>query len=370
MSQSHLTLLVCLAAVSLTPAQADDSPTFKVGVAQRSFLPDKVYNWRKAAHHELLTTIWYPADASAVEQPQWIGPAASPLFSAANAAPAAKLSASPAKLPLIVLSHGTGGSALMMAWLGAALAQHGYIAAAVNHPGNNSTEDYTVEGFLFWWERATDLTVALDKILQDSTFGPRIDPKRVGAAGFSLGGYTMIEIAGGITDPASFDRFCKSDQADAICKDQLEFPKLHEKAAELANLPQNATAFKDAYAHAGDSRRDARVRAVFAIAPALGPAFDTGSLEKISIPVEMVAGDADPVVPIESNAKYFAAHIPNAKLTLLPGGVGHYTFLGTCTAAARQINPALCTDGPGIDRDAIHSKAAQLAVAFFDAHLP
>ena len=36
----------------------------------------------------------------------------------------------------------------------------------------------------------------IDKILVvDSTFGARIESKRIGAAGFSLGGYTMIEIA-------------------------------------------------------------------------------------------------------------------------------------------------------------------------------
>jgi len=43
--------------------------------------------------------------------------------------------------------------------------------------------------------------------MKDSTFGTRIDGSRIGAAGFSLGGYTMIEIAGGITDPAAFMDF-------------------------------------------------------------------------------------------------------------------------------------------------------------------
>ena len=60
------------------------------------------------------------------------------------------------EFPLIVLSHGTGDSAQIMAWLACALASRGYIVAAVHHPGNNALEKYTAEGFLIWWERARD----------------------------------------------------------------------------------------------------------------------------------------------------------------------------------------------------------------------
>lgn len=363
-----LRLIAVLLALLPVSVHAQESAAYKVGVAQRRFLPDKTYNWRNAATHELLTTVWYPADQSAVEQPQWIGPASAPLFSEGNAAREAKLASNPAKFPLIVLSHGTGGSAAMMAWLGTVLAQHGYIAAAVNHPGNNGTEEYTIEGFVFWWERATDLSVVIDKMLQDSTFGARIDPKRIGAAGFSLGGYTMIEIAGGITVRENYYRFCQTNSSDPLCKDIPEFPNLREKAEQRAKLPQSAVAFKDAYDHASDSRHDPRVRAVFAIAPALAPAFDPDSLAKISIPVQIVVGEADPIALPSTNAKYFADHIPGAKLIVLPG-VRHYTYLDTCTDAARKIRPLLCTDAPGVDRDSVHNKTALMAVAFFDANL-
>lgn len=62
------------------------------------------------------------------------------------------------KFPLIALSHGTGGSALSLAWLGTALASHGYIVAGVNHPGNNALDAYTSSGFSLWSERARDLS--------------------------------------------------------------------------------------------------------------------------------------------------------------------------------------------------------------------
>jgi len=103
---------------------------------------------------------------------------------------------------------------MSMAWLGIELARHGFVAAAVNHPGNNATEPYTAQGFSTWWERARDLSVVIDCMLSDSKFGNRLDSHRIAAAGFSLGGYTMIEIAGGITEPEAFNQFCASSGAD------------------------------------------------------------------------------------------------------------------------------------------------------------
>ena len=346
-------------------AQEKNGALFKVGVATRSFTPPEPYNWRGAQTHALVTTIWYPADAASFEKSQWIGNPESPFASAGKAAPDARIAASPARFPLILLSHGTGASALMMAWLGTELAAHGYIAAAVNHPGNNGTEPYTAMGFSLWWERARDLSVVADKMLADFTFGSRIDPKRIGAAGFSLGGFTVIEIAGGIGELSNYEDFCKSPRADGMCVDPVEFPGLLAKSEELARTDP---AFHASLEDARNSHRDPRIRAVFAIAPALGPAFKPESLEKISIPVDIVAGADDSVVPVATSASFFAAQIPHAKLTLLPG-VGHYAFLATCGGLGHRVRPELCNDPPGIDRDAIHAKTAAMAVQFFDANL-
>lgn len=332
------------------PAQA----FFKVGVAQRSFVPDKPYCWRAAKTHALLTTVWYPADSASVEQPQWIGPPNSPLFAVGSAARDARPASG--RFPLIVLSHGTGGSALMLGWLGTKLAAHGYIAAAVNHPGNNSLEPYTPAGFSLWWERARDLSEVIGKMLDDAEFGAHIDSSRIAAAG-------------GITDRAAYQEFCKSPAADAICKSPPEFPELLEYFRRLDGAGKSDPEIATSLSREKESHRDSRVRAVFAIAPALGPAFPAAGLKKITIPVQIVAGAEDDNVPIASSAKYFAANIPGSALVLLAGGVRHYEFLGSCTAVGRQTLPLLCTDNPGVDRDAIHEKTAAMAVKFFDAKL-
>jgi predicted dienelactone hydrolase len=364
-----LVFVLCLASsvlfLSIAQARAPRTIIYRVGVMNRHFTPPEPYDWRGARTHALVTDIWYPADLSAVEQMQWIGSPDTPFAKAARAARDAAPIAGPEKFPLIVLSHGIGGSSSMMAWLGATLASHGYIAAAVNHPGNNSLEDYTIPGAILWGERAADLSTVLDQMLADSTFGPRIDPKRIGAAGFSLGGLTVIEIAGGITDLSRYQAFCKSPKADGMCVDPVEYPGLLAKVTALAKTDP---AIQAALAESSKSHRDPRIRAIFAMAPAIGPAFDPDSLAKISIPTQIVAGAVDTTVPIETSAKFFAAHIPGAQLTILQA-VGHYTFLATCAELGDRTRPELCIDQAGILRDEIHAQTAVMAYHFFDANL-
>jgi predicted dienelactone hydrolase len=339
--------------------------TFKVGIAARSYIPNRLYNWRGAQTHALLTTVWYPAVQSAVEQPQTLGPPNAPLFYSGSVASNAELAVSPSRFPLVLMSHGTGGSAMQLAWLGTYLASHGYIVAAVNHPGNNALEPYTIQGFTLWWLRAHDLTVVLDHMLADRTFGPRIDKSSIGAAGFSLGGYTMMEIAGGITNPQAAIDYCNSPRSHGTCNIH-EFPAL---LGEAENLRKTDPEFAAAFVEGDRSYRDPRIRAVFAIAPALGPAFSPEGLSKISIPVEIIAGAADPIAPPPDNAEYFAHHIRGAKLVILPGGVAHYTFLDACALAGTKTLPVYCEYGPGVDRTRVHATVAAMAVEFFAAHL-
>ena len=363
---SSALLLGAMAACFSQPAITANAvaSAFKVGVAQRSFVPHGPYNWRQAQTHVLLATVWYPAAAASREEPQWLGDPAAAFAGAGLAAPGAAPAAAPAKFPLIVISHGTGGSALAMAWLGTQLAAHGFIAVAVNHPGNNALEPHTVQGFTLVWLRARDLSVVIDGMLADRGFGPRIDARRIGAAGFSLGGYTMMELAGGRTSPAFFD-LCSRHPAIRSCKAPPEFPTLVTQAVTLLKTDPG---YRAAVRGAAASYRDPRVRAVFAIAPPARGLFVRGSLEKIAIPVEIVAGSADPIEPVADNARYFAAHIPGSRLVLFPGAE-HYTFFATCTALGKKAQPGLCNDPPGIDRQQIHQRAADLAVAFFSAHL-
>jgi len=352
--------LIFLVAVNVARADA----VFKVGVTTRDFIPAEPYDWRGAKTHALRAMVWYPAAADAREEPQWIGPPIVPFVSAGSAARDVPPASGPRR-PLILLSHGSGGMASGLAWLGTALAAHGFIAVAVNHPGNNALENYTVEGFSLWWLRAVDLSAVIGAVLDDKSFGSRIDPAHIGAAGHSLGGYTVIAVAGGISEPVRLQAFCRSPAADALCKPPPADSDMRQK--RLARLSSDPD-FRQRYSKADNSYRDERVRAVFAMAPGLGPVFTPDSLGKISIPVAIVTGSADEIAPPTSGAEALVKAIPHATLKLFPQA-GHFVFLGTCTTVGRVFVRIGCSDPGGTDRDAVHAETIRLALDFFTANL-
>jgi len=268
-------------------------------------------------------------------------------------------------LPLIVLSHGTGGSAMQMAWLGTALARAGFIAVAVDHPGNNGTAPYTAEGFVLWWERATDLSEVIDGILADADIGSHVDAARIGAAGFSIGGYTVMELAGVQTDVSVIYAMCRQHPEITTCR----VPEMRDMGTPDEMLANVRKTSGESLARSADSYRDPRVKAVFAIAPAVAMTQTAESLHAIRIPVEIAVGAADPIAAPKDNADYLRANIRGARETTLPGNVAHYTFLDTCTAAGKAKLAVYCTDGAGVDRDAVHAQVAALAATFFDRAL-
>jgi predicted dienelactone hydrolase len=92
---------------------------------------------RDAAHsNQLRVTVWYPAAGDAVEKSLDIGKPGHPLLKPGTAAPDA-LFADGKRRPVILFSHGFGGTARVMAWFTTALARAGYVVVAVDHPGNN-----------------------------------------------------------------------------------------------------------------------------------------------------------------------------------------------------------------------------------------
>lgn len=335
-------------------------PQFKAGVTTRVFHPKVQRNWRGAQNHELDVTVWYPAAESAIETPQHAGPD----FDAGTAAEHAAMAPAMEPWPIVLLSHGTGGTAMQLAWLGTALARAGFVAAAVNHPGNNGMEPYTAEGFALWWERATDLSEVLDGMLADEEFGPKIDPARVGAAGFSLGGYTVLELGGARTDMSVLTDMCQQQPTTPIC----HVPEMKDFGTPDQVLHAVKQTSGLSLARSGESYRDPRVRAVFAIAPAPGMTLTSESLHAMKLPVEIVAGSADPIAVPKDNADHVRAHIRGARESILPG-VAHYTFLDTCTAAGKQSQPVLCGDPAGVDRNAVHTQVAAMAVEFFQRTL-
>jgi len=114
-----------------------------------------------------------------------------------------------AKLPLVIVSHGRTG------WFGAnhdtaeALADAGFVVAAINHPGDNANDSSQHDDLSVWASRPVDMVRLLDFMLHDWKDKAVVDPARVGLFGFSKGGYTGLVLMGVTPDFGRFAKFCK-----------------------------------------------------------------------------------------------------------------------------------------------------------------
>lgn len=333
--------------------------TGPVGFTTRAWADPDRTTWDGTAPRPLAASVWYPAPAGAAVADYDIGPPGRPFCRMGRVATDAPLAMAPGARPVVLLSHGTGGTATGFGWLGIRLAARGYLAVGVDHHGNTANEPYRAEGFMAWWERARDLSVALDRLAADPLFGPATDFGRVFAAGFSLGGYTVLALAGAITDVRRFDAHATSVGLTGV----PEFPDL---IARAASLRETSATYRTALARHGESHREPRVRAVFAIAPApTVRGFTDESLAALHLPVDMLVGDADPIAPAESCARWLAARLPDARLTVTGPDVGHYVYLPEGLPVGKLFDATLFADPPGIDRRRLHDEAAALALQAF-----
>lgn len=358
-------IAVVVSAVSFSNATLAATPTRPnpVGLSLATYQDTARRNWTDTGARPLGTAVWYPAAAGSHEADWTVA-----IFNAGSNAQNAPMAAAPSKLPLVVLSHGTGGGGATLGWLAETLAANGYIVAAVNHHGNTGAEPaYRLEGFLAWWDRPRDMSVLIDKLLADPRFGARIDAARIGVAGFSLGGYTALASVGARLNREQWLAFCAEAADDPSCKLPPEIASKYTNADAVHLLEHDERLKKEAQ-HMGDSFRDPRIRSAFAIAPVLGPALVRDSLAGIDVPVHIVVGTADDQAVPTTTAKPVAAAIPKAELDLLPQ-VTHYTFLATCTLLGRNVARPVCVDPEGVDREAVHRRVAQDALDFFNRTL-
>lgn len=250
--------------------------------------------------------------------------------------------------PLLVTSHGTGGSRWDFFWLAQALVAKGWIVASVEHPGDNwEGQDPFIS--LQVWERPRDVSAVLDDVLADPTWGPRVDTSRIAAAGHSVGGFTVLGLAGLRYDiERAFVECMNRRMNDTTCiwvrQTPFDFRRID-------------------YGRSGDVLRDRRVKAVFAMSPAVAEAADVGAAREIDVPVHIVGSRRDGLTPFELHAARYAEWIASSRLTVLDLG-NHYVAVSPCNRfGSNFITP--CQDVAGFDRVRAQRTLAHTAEQFF-----
>ncbi len=321
--------------------------------------------WRGPGPRPIRWSAWYPTDdpVSAVAT----GPR--DLFRSAPGAWGGEVSGTQHRWPVVLLSHGTGGEARGLDWLGSSrLAASGYICLGVSHHGNCAGEPYLAEGSACWWERARDLTVLLDHLSKAPRWRGQLDLEQVFAAGFSLGGYTVLALAGTRTSMARFLKWLEA--TPKMGAGPREFPDLGD---QIARLHETSPVFRASWERASADYTDPRVRAVAAFAPAPPVrGFEPASVGALTLPVGIMVGGADREAPADLCSEWLVRQNPNFRLALLGKSVGHYVFLNEATEYGRLEAPEICVDAPDVNRADIHDRAAGFAEEIFRAavHTP
>jgi len=323
-----LSLLSLLAVAPATSALADLLPGYD--------------RFDLAADHRarpIAASIWYPAANRTYRAPVGDGPIFDPTFAFIGPAVAE------GEHPLVLLSHGSGGNAETLGWLTSGLVERGAMVLTVNHPGSTSG-DSSPRRSVDLEARAQDLSAALDMILSDPAFSPFIDEDRIGAVGFSLGGSTVLGLAGVRFDGSVQDANCETgpDAADCV------FFRL------------GGVSFADYPGFDADSR-DPRVTQAVAIDPGFGGSAVPESLPDALPGVTLInLGDVDRLAAADVGpaGNDLANRLPEATYVEI-APASHFTFLSTCKPGAVEIleeeqDDPICSDPEGTDRAATHGQ--------------
>jgi predicted dienelactone hydrolase len=257
---------------------------------------------------------------------------------------------------LVVLSHGYSGNWTNQAWLAVALARQGYLVAGLNHPGTTSRNmDKASAGLT---ERPRDLSRLIDFLTTDPAWSGAVEAGNVAAIGHSLGGWTVIALAGGRFDPARSDADCRDHANLAACRVGRE-----TGAGQGFAIRQNFDA----------ELRDRRVGAVVTLDLGLARGFDPASLAAFAVPALVIAaGNGDGGIPAALESGYLAEHLPKATTrSLAIPGAAHFSFLPLCKPGAVALLEAdtpgdgvVCRDGEEGQRAAVHETTIKEVLGF------
>jgi predicted dienelactone hydrolase len=226
----------------------------------------------------------------------------------------------PGTWPLVVVSHGSGGSHLLYRALAAHLARHGFVVALPEHPLNNRNNNELAGTAANLANRPRHIRLVVDRVVSGDVLGPHLTPDTVAIVGHSIGGYTALALAGG--RPVAFP---------------------HETPDQRPR-PVDVTA-------------DGRVRALVLLAPATAWFMNEGALDAVRVPILMLTAEKDEHTP-HWQAEIVRKGVRDETLVehRVVANAGHYSFLSPFPE--KMISPTFppSQDPEGFDRARFHEE--------------
>lgn len=247
-------------------------------------------------------------------------------------------------LPLVVLSHGRGGSFVVHHDTAEHLADAGFVVAALNHPGDTALDKSLFNDLSIYVQRPVDVKRVIDYLTGASPLATIIDPSRIGIYGFSRGGYTALVTIGANPDFTLGLPLCEG-RTDKVC-DQI-------RAQEYPNEPLT---------------HDGRIKAAV-VADPLSVFFTAEGLKGITIPVQLWASEkgGDGVEPKTVEAVNAALKAPHTFTKV--ENAQHFSFLTVCPSQFAEQAPVICKDPVGLDRAQFHQQFNDALIKFFRSNL-
>lgn len=311
------------------------------------------YEFTDASRKRMLRTfVWYPAAADSIPKELTKGPF-QPVI-AARDAPVLKQSG---RFPVVLLSHGSGGTADKLFWLTDALVNKGFIVVAIDHAGN-MTGDNSGKGLIEVWLRPQELSFALDKVSALTEFKDQLDLSRVAAVGHSAGGTTALLLVGA--------RFSKERFESPVpnCHGTKD-PYLAVWCKEIETLDLKSYSAETLTRDYGDKR----VRVSVALDPGFARSFAPDSLNDVRDKVHLFVADRLSTPFDEIHSKDFLKILGTSAAEIVPDSI-HMTFLQPCSAGVPKDDPELkelCANNES--KASIQNKVAESIVAFFASKL-
>lgn len=253
------------------------------------------------------------------------------------------------KFPLVIISHGSGGTNLGYRSIAFALVKQGYVVALPLHPKNNY-QDNTAEGTnQNWRNRPQHISATIDSIFSKAKFSASINTDKIAVIGHSAGGYTALAVAGGVADTTHIIELCRSQPTinEPFCG-LVKANKI--KAEKISNM------------------QDKRIKAIVLMAP-VGILFKSeDALDKVTISALMLRAEKDSELTEPYEAEVIAKNYPNQELLTYctVANAGHYSFITPFPKAIQSELGVVAQDPEGFDRSVFDKRLRADILTFLE----